>query len=89
MRVSEGHQTSYQVVVLGELKPAVLAFCGGTPTHNEASGVFRLRLREGQGIAEVAAMLQAAGVMILSIRLVSQREAWTATGLPTELIQGG
>jgi hypothetical protein len=82
MSASEVHQASYQVIVLGELKPAVLAFCIRPPTHTETSGVCRLRVREGQGIAELAAMLQAAGLRILSIRQLSPDEAWNAASLP-------
>ena len=71
MRTNERHDPSYQVVVQGELRPAVLAFCAGPPAHHETSGVFRLRVRDDQGIADLAAMLQAAGLMILSIRQVT------------------
>jgi hypothetical protein len=76
MRTNEGCRSSYQVVVVGELGPAVLAFCARPPTHSETSRAFQVRLRDGQGIAEVAAMLQTAGLIIVSIRLVSQRETW-------------
>jgi hypothetical protein len=76
MRVSECRSSSYEVVVLGELGAPVLAFCTRPPTHNETSGVFQLRVGGGQGIADVAATLQAAGLKILSIRRVSEREAW-------------
>jgi hypothetical protein len=76
MRASECHTSSYHVIVLGELRPAVLAFCTRPPAHNETSSVFQLRVREGQGIAELVAMLQAAGVMILSIRQVTPPEVW-------------
>lgn len=81
MSASECHNSSYQVVVLGELRPAVLAFCARPPTHNETSHVFQLRVGDGQGIAELAATLEAAGLMILSIRQVTQREAWGAASL--------
>lgn len=81
MRTSERTRPSYQVVVLGELEPAVLAYCVRPPTHNQTSGVVRLRVREGQGIAELAAMLQAAGLMILSIRQLSERETWSTATL--------
>jgi hypothetical protein len=81
MSASE-RQASYQVVVLGELRPAVLAFCVQPPTHIKTSGVCRLRVREDQGIAELAAMLQAAGLMILSIRQLSPDDAWTSASLP-------
>jgi len=81
MRVGEDLRSSYQVVVRGELLPAILAFCAQPPAHSETSGVFRLRVRDGQGIADIVATLEAAGLMILSIRQVTQREAWAATSL--------
>ena len=76
MRTSEVHKSSYEVVVLGELGPAVLAFCARPPTHSETSRAFQLRLHDGQNIADLAAMLQSAGLVILSIRLVPPRETW-------------
>jgi hypothetical protein len=72
---------SYQVVVLGELGPAFLALCGPLRADSQTSSVFQVRAPDGQGIADLAAMLQAAGLMILSIRQVSGRETWAATGL--------
>lgn len=78
MRTSEVHKSSYEVVVLGELGPAVLAFCARPPTHSETSRAFQLRLHDGQSIADLAAMLQAADLVILSIRLVSPRETRAA-----------
>jgi len=65
---------SYQVVVQGELRPAVLAFCAGPRADHQTSGTFRIRIREDQGIADLVAMLQAAGLMILSIRQVNPAE---------------
>ena len=82
MKFSERHGSSYQVLIIGELQPAVLAFCAGPPTHNETSGVFQLQVRDGQGIADLVATLQAAGLMILSIRRVTQREAWAPADVP-------
>ncbi|MDX6237580.1 MAG: hypothetical protein QOG10_2395 [Kribbellaceae bacterium] len=82
MRPVERHNSSYQVVVPGELAPAFLAFCA--PVRAEASqttSVFQLRAQDGQGIADIAATLQAAGLMILSIRQVTMRETWAITGL--------
>lgn len=78
MSAGEAHQSTYQIVVLGELRPAVLAFCAQAPTH-KTSDVFQLRVSEGEGIADLAATLQAAGLMILSIRLVPQKEVWADT----------
>jgi secreted protein with Ig-like and vWFA domain len=81
MRPVERHNSSYQVVVLGELGPAFLALCAPLRADSQTSSVFQLRAQDGQGIADLAAMLQAAGLMILSIRQVSVRETWAATGL--------
>jgi hypothetical protein len=82
MRPTERHNSSYQVVVLGELGPAFLAFCAPVRAgDSQTSSVFQLRAQDGQGIADLAAMLQAAGLMILSIRQVSGRETWAATGV--------
>ncbi|HET6294244.1 MAG TPA: hypothetical protein VFG33_12740 [Kribbella sp.] len=81
MSTSECHQSSYQVVVLGELRPAVLAFCAQPPTLNETCGVFQVRVNDGEGVADLAAMLQAAGLVILSIRQVHESEAWAGASL--------
>ena len=74
MTVREGRCLSYQVVVQGELRPAVLAFCAGPLADHKTSGVFRLRVRDDQGIAELAATLQAAGLLVLGIRQVMPSE---------------
>ncbi|HET6985969.1 MAG TPA: hypothetical protein VFI00_05105 [Kribbella sp.] len=76
MKSSEHNGSSYQVIVRGELRPAVLAFCTRPPTRNETSGVFQLRLPDGEGIADVVATLQEAGLTILSVRQVAPEEAW-------------
>jgi|tagenome__1003787_1003787.scaffolds.fasta_scaffold20941450_3 hypothetical protein len=76
MNTSEGNGSSYQVVILGELRPAVLAFCTRPPADHQTSGVFQLRLRDGQGIADLAATLHAAALTILSIRQVTPAEVW-------------
>jgi hypothetical protein len=82
MRPVERHNSSYQIVVLGELGPAFLAFCGPLRARDsQTSSVFQLRAHDGQGIADIAAMLQAAGLMILSIRQVTVRETWAVAGL--------
>ncbi|TCC07797.1 hypothetical protein [Kribbella soli] len=67
----EQREPSYQVVVQGELMPAVLAFCADSPACHQMSGVFRVRVRDDQGIAGLVARLQAGGLMILSIRQVT------------------
>ena len=80
MRPIKRHNSSYQVVVPGELAPAFLAFCAPVRAgDSQTSSVFQLSAHDGQGIADIAAMLQAAGVMILSIRQVSVRETWAVT----------
>ncbi|MGW1339525.1 hypothetical protein ACWCOV_00620 [Kribbella sp. NPDC002412] len=66
---------SYQVVVQGELRPAVLAFCAGPRADHKTAGAFRVRVHDDQGIADLAAMLQAAGLTILSIRQVTPTDA--------------
>jgi hypothetical protein len=71
MTTHEYRRPSYQVAVQGELKPAVLVFCAGPQAHHQTSGVFRLRVDDEQGIAELVAMLQTAGLTILSIRQVT------------------
>ena len=81
MRTNDGHPSSYQVIVGGELGPAVLAFCARPPTQRETSRAFQLRLRDDQDIADLAEMLQAAGLSILSIRRVSQRETLAAASV--------
>lgn len=75
MTTVEHYDSSYQVVVLGEFAPTFLAFCAPLPAHNATSGVFRVQAREGQDIADLVAMLQAAGLTILSIRELTGREA--------------
>ena len=81
METRERGGASYQVAVQGELRPAVLAFCAGPLVGHETSGVFRLRIRDDQGIADLVAMLQAAGLMILSIRQVAPSEVRTPASL--------
>ncbi|MEV0288018.1 MULTISPECIES: hypothetical protein [unclassified Kribbella] len=78
----ERFRPSYQVVVQGELRPAVLAFCAGPQADHKTSGTFRIRVREDQGIADLAAMLQAAGLTILSIRQVTPAEVRAPATLP-------
>ena len=74
MTTVEHYDCSYQVVVLGELAPAFLTFCVPLPAHNATSGVFHVQARDGQDIADLVAMLQAAGLTILSIRELTGRE---------------
>lgn len=81
MTAHEHRGPSYQVVVQGELKPAVLVFCAGPLAHHKTSGVFRVRIHDDQGIADLVAMLQAAGMVILSIRQVTP----PAVALPASL----
>ena len=77
MRATECRRSSYQVVVLGELATAFLADCSPVLAgDSQTSSVFQLRAPAGQGIADLAPVLQAAGLIILSIRQVTARETW-------------
>ncbi|MGW7680723.1 hypothetical protein ACWGID_08300 [Kribbella sp. NPDC054772] len=82
MKPRECRGPSYQVVVQGDLRPAVLAFCAGPFAEHETFGAIRLRVREGQGIADLVAMLQSAGLMILSIRQLTPADAAAPAVLP-------
>ena len=73
--------SSYQVAVQGELRPPVLVFCAGPLAHHRTSGVFRMQVHDGQGIADLVAMLQTAGMMILSIRQVTPPRAAASASL--------
>jgi hypothetical protein len=46
------------------------------------SGVFRVRVRDDQGIAGLVAMLQAAGLIVLSIRQVTPADGLVSTSVP-------
>jgi hypothetical protein len=74
MKARERRAPSYQVIVGGEMGPAVLAFCAGQLACQKTSGAFRLRVGGDDGIADLAAMLQAAGLVIVSIRQVTPWE---------------
>ena len=81
MRVGEDHELVVPGRRAGELiagGPRVLRPTTGS--QRDLSGL-PVAVRDGQGIADIAAMLQAAGLMILSIRQVTQREAWGCTSL--------
>jgi hypothetical protein len=67
--------SSYQVILQGELWPATLAFCAGPAAGHRTAKAFRLRMPDGQGIADLVARLQVAGLMILSIRQLTPAEA--------------
>ncbi|MFF0341820.1 hypothetical protein [Kribbella sp. NPDC004875] len=82
MKPRELRGPSYQVVVQGDLRPAVLAFCAGPFAEHETFGAIRLRVREGQGIADLVAMLQAAGLRILSIRQLTPADVAAPAVLP-------
>ncbi|MFI5694765.1 hypothetical protein ACIA58_23120 [Kribbella sp. NPDC051586] len=81
MAAHECRGVSYQVAVQGELRPPVLVFCAGPLAHHRTSGVFRLQVHDEQGIADLVAMLQTAGMMILSIRQVTRPDVTAAAGL--------
>jgi hypothetical protein len=74
MNAGEHRHPSYQVVVQGELRSAVLAFCAGPAARCTTSGTFRLRVHDDRGIADLVAMLGAAGLTILSIRQLTDRD---------------
>lgn len=82
MEPPERRDLSYQVVVQGELRPAVLAFCAGPLACHQMSGVFRVRVRDDEGIAGLVAMLQAADLMVLSIRQVAPAGGSVSTSVP-------
>lgn len=61
----------YEVVVPGRFGPAYLAaFAATGAAHSEVSSVFYLNPPQGMGIPDIAAMLQARGLVILDIRRV-------------------
>ena len=63
---------SYEVALRGELGPALLAWLSSLGVgHAVTSSVFLVPVHAGQGLCEVAAMLQARGLQILDIRQVS------------------
>ena len=64
--------TSYEVALRGELGPALLAWFSSLGVgHAATSSVFLVTVHAGQGLCDVAAMLQARGLEILDIRQVS------------------
>ena len=81
MKARERSVPSYQVIVGGEMAPAVRAFCAGPLACQKTSGAFRLRVGGDQGIADLAAMLQASGLVILSIRQLTPWEVAVPAGL--------
>jgi hypothetical protein len=83
MAAHECRGSSYQVAVQGELKPPVLIFCAGPLAHHKTSGVFRLQVHDEQGIADLVAMLQTAGLMILSIRQLTPHPVAASASLPS------
>lgn len=74
---------SYQVTLPGQFGPAFLAsFAAMGVGHAATSSVFLLPERAGQGLADIAAMLQARGLVILGIRRVVEPDAGPFTGPP-------
>lgn len=64
--------SSYQVTLAGSLGPTFLATCAALGVgHAATSSVFLLLLDDGQGIPDIAQMLQARGLVILDIRRVT------------------
>lgn len=89
MTPHEHREPSYQVVVEGNLRPAALAFCSGLLGGHKTAGAFQLRMRDDQGIADLVARLQVAGLMILSIRRLSPAEvAAGEAGVPEFIPRG-
>ena len=65
---------SYEVTLPGCFGPAFLAdFAACGADHASATSTFLLTAREGQQLSDIAAMLQARGLMILDIRRVAPR----------------
>ena len=64
--------SSYQVTLAGSLGPTFLATCAALGVgHAATSSAFLLRLDDDKGVPDIAAMLQARGLVILDIRRVS------------------
>lgn len=78
---------SYQVTLPGQFGPAFLAtFAAMGVGHAATSSVFLLPERAGQGLADIAAMLQARGLVILGIRRVVEAEAGPSAGSPATTV---
>ncbi|MEU8225586.1 hypothetical protein [Kribbella sp. NPDC048915] len=86
MTPREHRGPSYQVVLQGDLRPATLAFCAGPAAEHRTAGAFRLRLRDGQDIADLVERLQVAGLTILSIRQLTPAEAALVEPHPQEFV---
>jgi hypothetical protein len=64
----------YEVVVPGAFGPAYrAAFCAMGAEKADVSSVFYLQAPDGTGIPDIAAMLEARGLLILDIRRVPTR----------------
>lgn len=78
---------SYQVTLPGQFGPAFLAtFAAMGVGHAATSSVFLLPERAGQGLADIAAMLQARGLVILGIRRVVEPDAGPSAGSPATTV---
>lgn len=63
---------SYEVALPGEFGPALLAtFADLGADHVATSSVFLMPASQGQGVPDIAAMLEARGLVILDIRRVT------------------
>jgi hypothetical protein len=72
---------SYQVVVPGRFPPAYLtAFADHGVDHVAVSSVFMVASGDEEGVADIAAMLRAHGLTILSIRAVPADQARMLAG---------
>jgi len=66
---------AYRVSVAGDLGPALQAALADLrPTPRPPSTLLRLRLPAGRTIADVAAMLEAGGLELLTLRVVPDSE---------------
>ncbi|HEY9334250.1 MAG TPA: hypothetical protein VIQ79_07515 [Kribbella sp.] len=88
MTSREHHGPSYQVVLQGNVRPATLAFCAGPQAGHRTAGAFRLRVRDDQGIADLVARLEGAGMVILSIRQLTPAEVAAAPRAPEFIPRG-
>ena len=78
-RLSRGG--SYQIAVPGRFPPAYLrAFAAHGVEHVTVSSVFMVTSGDDEGVADIAAMLQAHGLTILSIRAVPADQAGMLAG---------
>ena len=72
--VGHVHRPAYRVSVAGDLGPALRgALADLQPTRSPPSTLLRVRVPAGRSAADVAAMLQAQGLELVTLRLVPER----------------